>query len=75
MFVCFFENISQLKALGRDESSTKGKLRTHTLLRRGMYLYGKVAGARGGDLYTFGVARATPTSKSATPMHASATPT
>ena len=30
---------------------------------------------RGGDLYTFGVARATPTSKSATPMHASATPT
>ena len=29
---------------------------------------------RGGDLYTFGVARATPASKSATPVHASATP-
>ena len=31
--------------------------------------------AMGGDLYTLGVARATPTSKSATPVHASATPT
>ena len=30
---------------------------------------------RGGDLCHFGVARATPTSKSTTPIHASATPT
>ena len=33
-----------------------------------------VTGSGGGDLYTLGVARAAPTSKSVTPMHASAIP-
>ena len=57
--------------------SGQQKLHTHTegAFRHASAKDSNIYRDRGGGLYTFGVARATPTSKSATPMHASATPT